>query len=381
MADTQAPVHEAWRVELKRGLTSLRGGQFERAETHFERAYRWGPDRPEVCYALGRARLRRGDSIGAEPLLRTAWERDETLVSAASTLARCLALYLDRPDEGLTVLDEAERRAGSSASLHVVRSELLIEAGRLEEARQSAEAALATDADELETSAARAALARVANQSGIDLASRGEYEPALFAFKRAADLDPAWSSPHVNMGAAFGNMGRSTRARSSYESAIALDPQNAIGYANLGLQCREAGDMAGAIEALEMALALEPSLNTIADSLAELYIDVGAADIAVDMLEAAVNRAPTDPDALIRLASALGASGQFEQAESLCRSALTLTPGHVGACKRLADILARQGRYLEAAVLTQRAHAVEPAAREPRGETRSSDETDAEAKQ
>lgn len=339
---------------------SLRGGDFERAETHFERAYRWAPERPDVCYALGRARLRRGDSVAAEPLLRNAWERDESLVSAAGTLARCLALYLDRPDDGLAVLDEAERRTGPCANLHVVRSELLIERGRLDEARLAAEAALAADADELEAAAARASLARIANQSGIDLASRGEYEPALFAFKRAADLDPAWSSPHVNMGAAFGNMGRATRARSSYESAIALDPQNAIGYANLGLLCREAGDLPGAIEALEMALALEPSLTTIADSLAELYIDVDAADIAVDMLEAAVARDPNSPDALVRLAGALVASGQIERAESTCRTALTLSPNHAGSCKRLADVLARQGRYLEAAVLTQRAHAMAP---------------------
>ncbi len=76
MEDSPQPLPEAWQLELRRGLNSLRAGEFERAESHFLRAHRWAPKIPEVCYALGRERLRHGDVEQAEELLRTAWEGD-----------------------------------------------------------------------------------------------------------------------------------------------------------------------------------------------------------------------------------------------------------------------------------------------------------------
>src|SRR5262245_30187722 len=126
-------VDPSWRRCLKRGLECLHAGDFAAAERHFEHAHARAPERPEVCVALGRERLRRGRVDEAEALLRGAWRADPTLLSAAASLARCLGVFAHRGAEALAVLDEAEARHGRDAGLLVVRSEVLLEERRVDE--------------------------------------------------------------------------------------------------------------------------------------------------------------------------------------------------------------------------------------------------------
>jgi len=369
LEDRPQKLPEAWRLELRRGLSSLRAGEFERAESHFARAHRWAPDRPEVCYALGRERLRRGEPGQAESLLRAAWSGDRSLVSAAATLSRCLALHLQRFDEALEVLDEVESEQGVLALVGVVRSEIHLEQGQLAEARRTAAAAL--EACDRETrdgtgevaarEAARAALARVENQDGIDLAAQGRLEAALFGFKRAADLDPCWSSPHVNMGAAFASMGKSQRARTCYRTAVETDPQNALGYYNLALLMRDAGELHSARATLELACELDAELGDARTTLADICLDLGDTERAVTELATVVDVSPDDASAWVNLGAALSAQDDREGAEAAWRRALEIVPDHVGACCRLADLLTRDARYLEAAILARRAQEIDPA--------------------
>ena len=369
LEDHTQELPEAWRTELRRGLRSLRAGEFECAESHFARAHRWAPDRPEVCYALGRERLRRGEAAQAESLLRAAWDGDRSLVSAAATLARCLALHLDRFDDALSVLEEIEAAHGELALVHVVRSEVLLERGSLGAARTAARAALdgAVGAERDPASAttldaARAALARVENQEGIDLAARGELDAALFCFKRAVDLDSSWSGPHVNMGAIFAQIGNVERARVSYETAVETDPQNPLGYYNLGILLADLGDLQSlqsARWAFETAVELAPALSDARTALADVCLALGDVDRAVTELATIVDEGPDRADAWVNLGAALSVRDDRKGAEAAWRRALRLEPEHVGACCRLADLLARDGRYLEAAILARRAQEID----------------------
>ncbi len=369
MEDQPQQLPEAWRRELRRGLRSLRAGEFERAESHFARAHRWAPDRPEVCYALGRERLRRGETSQAEALLRAAWEGDRSLVSAAATLARCLALHMQRFDDALAVLVEIERQHGPLALVAVVRSEILLEQGSLDAARRAARDALEACDREGESQAgtatareaARAALARVENQEGIDLADSGDSEAALFRFKRAADLDPSWSSPHVNMGATFAGMGKLQRARECYQTAVDVDPHNPLGYYNLGLLLKDFGDLGLARTALEIACELDGSLAEARTALAEICLELGDVDRAVTELATIVDECPEDSHAWVNLGAALSSRDDLKGAEAAWRRALQIDPCHVGACCRLADLLTRDARYLEAAILARRAQEIDAA--------------------
>src|SRR5690606_19581876 len=132
-----------------------------------------------------------------------------------------------------------------------------LEAGDIAGAKAMAEAVLAEDSEARPGArgAARAVLSRVHNAEGIERASAGEMEAALFAFRRASDLDPEWGAPHTNLGAAFEALGRLELARTSYERAVAIDGANDTAWFNLARLMRQLGDIDSALAVLDQATA------------------------------------------------------------------------------------------------------------------------------
>lgn len=359
MHTRQEGLVEPWRSELRRGLERLRDGEFAAAEAHFARAHRFAPERAEVCFALGRERLRRGDLREAEALLRQAWRLDHSLLSSAAYLARCLGLELGDPRAADLILAEAYAFHGRAAPLLVVEAELRLEESRLDEARAAAEEVIANaGASAGAREAGRAVLARVFNQAGIRLADGGDPEAALFAFRRAADLDPDWSAPRSNLGAAFEAIGRLERAEAAYHQAVDIDPDSAAARFNLARLLRQRGDVGGALDVVESVAAGE-STELLA-LYAELCVEVDQPERATELLDAAVARAPQRPEAWVDLAAGWQALGERLRAEDCLRIALDLDPDCAAAKLRLADLLVRDGRYIEAGQLATEAQAADP---------------------
>lgn len=343
-----------WQSALRRGLEHQRAGRFDEAEKCFVQAHRLEPARPEVCYALGRARLRAGAAAEAEKLLRAAWEGDPTLLSAAGALARCLGLHAGRFVEAYDVLDQAVQHHGPVALISVVRGELLLAEDRLDEARAAADAALLAEGSDSEREAARAVLARVANREGMLCAERGEGDRALFLFRQAAHLDASWSSPQVNQGAMFARMAIYERAAAAYDRALAIDPENAMAYENRGLLRKEQGDLQGARSDLAQALRLDPRSRGAALALAGVHRALDDARAAAAVLTNALEHAGDDAELWCELGTAFADVGDRDNAEACWRRAIHLEPAHPGACVQLASLLVRDGRLHEAAVLAQR---------------------------
>lgn len=300
MTSRPRALREPWRLELRRGLERLRDGEFADAAHHFARAHRLAPGQPEVCLALGTERLRAADAAGAEPLLRAAWEGAPELISAAATLARCLALYLCRPAEAAAVLDQATARHGEVSALLVVRAELSLEAGDAPGARAAAEAALDACAREEAGGAVRAsarsaaatALARAYNLEGLERAGSGGHSEALFVFKRAADVDPTWSGPLVNIGVSLLALGRARAALAPLERALEREPDNPVAHLNHGIALHRVGRLAAARVALEQALVLDPHLDAAIVALAEVLAETGDAAGARDLVHALLGEQP-----------------------------------------------------------------------------------------
>jgi Flp pilus assembly protein TadD len=351
---TRSRSADTWQTALRRGLGHQRAGRLDQAESCFVLAHRLAPDRPEVCYALGRARLRTGAIAEAERLLRAAWLGDRSLVSAAGTLARCLGLHAGRFHEAHDVLDEAAARHGTVALLAVVRGELLLAEDRLEEARAAADAALLAEGSDNERDAARAVLARVANREGILCAERGETDRALFLFRQAAHLDPTWSSPLVNQGAVLARMAMTERAAAAYDRAVAIEPDNPRAYENRGLLRKELGDLEGARSDLSRVLTLEPQARAAAVALAAVHRALHDPRAVVAVLADAVEHAADDVELWCELGVAFADAGDRNSAEACWRRILQLVPDHPGACTHLASLLVRDGRLHEAAVLARR---------------------------
>jgi tetratricopeptide (TPR) repeat protein len=348
---------QRWQLHLRRGARSLEAGQLDRAARHFATAYRLAPERPEVCLALGREYLRRGQLAQAEPLLRQAWDGNRGLAVAAAALARLLGVGRGELDTAHKVLDEAVKRHPDHPLLMVVRGELQLEVDDYVAARRSFERARDLGA---EHHAVSAGLARTYNAEGISLGELGADERAIFALKRACDLDPTWSGPHVNLGVVFARLGRPRRARACYRRAIVIEPDNPVAYFNLGNLLRERRDLSGAIECYEQVVALSPEYPGGRANLASALADLGEYERAIDLYREALELEPESVPLWGNLGLALIARGSEEEGEECLRKALELEPESFQACCNLAALLVCQGRYAEAAGFAQRAKEIDP---------------------
>jgi tetratricopeptide (TPR) repeat protein len=348
---------QRWRVHLRRGVRSLEAGHHDRAARHFAAAYKLAPERPEVCLALGREYLRRGQLGQAEPLLRRAWEGGPTLAAAAAALVRLLGVGKGESKAARLVLEEALRRHPDHPLLLVVRGELDLEDEQFEVARASFERARGCGAD---PASVRAGLARTYNAEGIACGDEAADDQAIFAFKRACDLDPSWSGPHVNLGVAFTRLGRRRRARTCYERAIAIEPDNPVAFFNLGNLLRDTGDLSGAVECYERVLDLSPEYPGVRVALAGTLADQGRYPRAIELYREALDGEAETASLWGDLGLALIAHGDEDEGERCLRRAIELDPDSFCACCNLAALLVCQGRTAEAARYAARAKAIDP---------------------
>ncbi len=232
---------DSWLDLLQEGLALARAGEFDDALDHFERARRLAPTRPETACALGREHMRRGQLEKALELLEEAWNQDRSLVTAGTSLARCLGLDLEKFERAHSVLDDVDAQFPHESTSKLIRAEVLLAEGRHEEAAVVSEALLNTESERVSQSATLL-MARVENERGLRAIRTGGLERAIFAFKRAGDLDPAWAAPKSNLGATFEKLGKLRRAEAAYRSALDADPSYARGWHNLFLLYQRQND-------------------------------------------------------------------------------------------------------------------------------------------
>lgn len=348
----------AWRHHLQRGSSALELGRYAEATLAFERALAEAPREPRVLLALGRERMRQGRYGEAEELLRGA-HREQPSPASAVALARVLGLHRGRAEEAFSLVHESLASAGPAerAPLQVIRGELLLEEGSYLEARVAFVQALD---DEVSSEAARLGLARSFNLEGIALSERGDDERALFAFKRAADLDQGWSGPCTNMGVVFGRLGRTAKAVDAYHAALARDPQNPIALFNLGTALHELGRHREAVRWFEELLLIAPDYPQVRGALANVLGELGELDRAIALLLEEIEIDPASPSAWSSLGLAHVCSGNPERGEECLRRALELDPTYFNAIHNLATLYLTQRRTEEARRLLARAFEVDP---------------------
>ena len=187
---------DSWLDLLQEGLALARAGEFDEALDHFERARELAPTRPETACALGREHMRRGQLEEALELLEEAWNQDRSLITAGTSLARCLGLDLEQFGKAHSVLDDVDARYANEPTSRLIRAEVLLAEGRHEEAAVVSEALLESPSQRIV-------------QSATLLMSRVENERDCEQLPQAASSAP--SSPS-NVRATSTRAGRHHRA-------------------------------------------------------------------------------------------------------------------------------------------------------------------------
>ena len=85
-------------------------------------------------------------------------------------------------------------------------------------------------------------------EKGVLFSVYGNYDAAVKAFKKAAELVPGWSEAHFQLGVSYGEAGRYEDAVLSIDRAIELDDSKANYYYGRGRVYLMAGDRDKAME-------------------------------------------------------------------------------------------------------------------------------------
>lgn len=110
---------------------------------------------------------------------------------------------------------------------------------------------------------------------GISHAMRGEWEPAIAAFRRAAELQPNAAEIHLNLGAALQIAGQREEAAAAFQKALALRPDHADGWASIGNLYAELNRPLDAIDAFKRAIALRPDFALAHLNLGVAQLQIG----------------------------------------------------------------------------------------------------------
>lgn len=232
---------------------------------------------------------------------------------------------------------------------HLELAQALLEAGRLAEAH-----------DEIEKALAR----QPYNASAYTLLGNlysEQYQPelAIAAYQKALQLDPSQVVTYISLGDQY-QQGTTPAGETLdlFQTATELNPQQATLFLFLGEQLQRLGDVQTAIAVYQLALDLLGTDNTFSRTsqqtssrtrvlaysrLAAIHEDLGQIEIAMNYYNAAVTASPAEPRSRVLLGDALRRRNDPTAAEAAYRHVMQIDATYVDAYLRLADLLIAQG--------------------------------------
>jgi tetratricopeptide (TPR) repeat protein len=361
------------RSALNLGVARVRTGDTAGAEREYRRALALRPQYGAARVALATALTRRGAHAEAIRLLDTATrtggneERARTLVA----LGRAQLAAGRRQDAG-AAFDAAIERAPAEAELRVRIARAWLGGGQRDDVRRALAVLERTIELSPDLPQAYSALARARELAG-DAAGAEE------AYDRAVHLDPGYryarrrlirialerrdfgrARMHADRlladapedpehaflaGLVAARDGRTEDARTHYRDAISKARENyPEAFLNLGVLEKGSGALPAAIAAYERAIALRPSYKQAHNNLGVAYAAAGRLADAEASYRRALAIDPSYGAAWLNLGEQLASSGRGVEAIAALRRALAARPGHVETTVQLARALADSGR-------------------------------------
>lgn len=192
------------------------------------------------------------------------------------------------------------------------------------------------------------------HRTGKEMASRGDFEGAASAFRRAIATNPDAPWSHVALGDALLEMQLRGEALTAYREALTYTPSSALALReSIGTGLLRSGDDTGAIAVLREVLAQGSDRSTTKVALARALLAQATAqqkeaalllsssedaDLDDELVSAALAVAPRTSSLLRRLAISLSARGDHDGAFALAQLGLAHDPGDLDLTLTLADI-------------------------------------------
>lgn len=253
------------------GMSYLETGHADKAEEPLEAALHSNPKDGLVQMALAKARIHLRQYEGAVELLKTYTEEHPRDQQGWYLLGKT---YLQLSEDSLGKINEIDPNS-------VVAHEV---AGEIDE-------------------------------------SMHNYDGALVEYKKAIDLAPNQSEPHIHMANAYWSIAKWDSARTEFGAGLVHDPNNCTAHWKLGNAILEAnGEPGDALTHLNKAVTLCPDLMQARVDRARALIKSGKQQDALPDLQAAEKESPDEPSIHFLLASVYRVQGNTAAAQEEIRT-------------------------------------------------------------
>lgn len=195
---------------------------------------------------------------------------------------------------------------------------------------------------------------------GVVAKERDRFEDAIGYLRKAVAARDDFAAGHNNLGIAHFENDAPEDAVVCYRRAIELAPDTAEFHGNLGNALRATGDAAAAMEAYDQAFALGPDNPDALANRGAARADLGDTAGAIEDYRRAIVLKPEDPAFHHALGVVHQRLGKFADAIAAFRAALDLDPDHREALVNLGNSLMRKGKTEEALDMLERAYARDP---------------------
>jgi tetratricopeptide (TPR) repeat protein len=289
---------------------------------------------------------------GAATVLAGASRRRRYLAYAAGAVLVVAMILRTREQvgywkNGLALFTHAFAVAQGDLGLkdHYNYGNILLEAGRRDEAAYHFEQALRRDPHHAESHL---------SYGGI-LSDRGQTEQAIQHYVRALERNPKLAEAHSSLGAALARSGREAEAAAHFARALAIDPSFGDAHYNFAFLLSGQGRMDEAMFHYRRALELRPDDRGARWGLARCLARRGRLDEARAPYQKALALEPDNVDVLIQLGVLLDEAGKDDEAIAYYRRALGSQPTAIVPLHNLAMKLAQAGDRSAATAVVERA--------------------------
>jgi tetratricopeptide (TPR) repeat protein len=178
---------------------------------------------------------------------------------------------------------------------------------------------------------------------GITFLARGDYVTAISYFKRTQALMPNYYSAELNLGIAYGGLGRDEECVQQFDRAIALAPNLAEPYFYYARWLRSKGRLADAQHQLETGVRVNPLYFSARSLLIEVYTAQKNWDARDRMIVESLHLTNNDelarryvaerttPEGLLNLSAKYCNAGNYEECLAAAERAIQLKPDYAAA--------------------------------------------------
>jgi tetratricopeptide (TPR) repeat protein len=197
-------------------------------------------------------------------------------------------------------------------------------------------------------------------KKGFHYSISGEYNEALYYYKKATEEDPDDAKAWFGLGYCYAGLDKPADAISAYKQAIKTNPQDAPAYHNLANYYNKIGRHDDAIDTYRKVTRIDPDFGPAHYNLGLLYARLGMFDKGKSSFEQALRVDPSDASAYYYMGIACGKLGQYQEALEAHKKAIGIEPAFAPAHYNMGLIYGQLFKFEEEMVAYIQAIRVDP---------------------